>query len=634
MEIRVDGKAARVKVSPELYGIFYEEINHAGEGGLYAEMVQNRDFEANQIPVETWWAGNLLQTPKGWRERKWFANELHGWSLIAEGGAKGSIRQESVQPMSEQNPHSMRLLAVKTGKRFGVTNYGFWGMNFQAGHTYDLVFHARTEGEGEHDLTVSLESTVGHEKYATKMIKRVGGPWKKYKCTLTVTGSDPRGRLAIVTDRPGSIWFDFVSLFPRKTFKNRKNGMRPDVAKALADLEPGFLRFPGGCVVEGLTLSNRIQWKNSIGPVDRRLGTVSVWAYYNTNGIGFHEYLQLAEDLGAEAIYVINAGLSCQGRCPEVCKPEELDGYVQETLDALEYAMGPADSTWGSLRAANGRPEPFTIKYVEIGNENGGDDYSRHYKVFYQAIKASYPDIITIADNRNMGDATVEMIDDHYYSNPDFFFENEGRYDSADRKGSAIYVGEYACNSGVGHGNLLGALSEAAFMIGMERNSDIVKLCSYAPLFFNVNDISWPVNLIGFDSSRVVGRSSYHVQRLFGQHRPDEVLPTTVDGPTAPKTREVYALAGLDQAVGELVLKMVNRSAAPRAVDVVLAGLAAKEGNARAITLSHADPTAENSLDDPDVVAPVESSVTLPGEVFSYTLPAYSLTILRIPLKG
>jgi len=633
MHITVNANAPRVKVSPELYGIFYEEINHAGEGGLYAEMVQNRDFEANQIPEGTGWAGNLLTTPKGWFERRWFANELHGWSLIAQGGAKGSIRQESAEPMSHRNPHSMRLLAVRKGKRFGVANGGFWGMNFQDGHTYDLVFHARTAGGEKHDLAVSLESSVGHKTYAAKVVKGVGGPWKAYRCRLKVSGADPRGRLAICMDSPGTVWFDFVSLMPRKTFKNRPNGMRPDIAQALADLKPGFLRFPGGCVVEGFTLSNRIQWKNSLGDVARRLGTVSLWAYYNTYGIGFHEYLQLAEDLGAEAMYVINAGLSCQARCPEVCKPEELDGYVQETLDALEYAMGPADSKWGAMRAANGRTEPFRIKYVEIGNENGGDDYNRHYKVFFQAIKARYPDVITIADNRNMGDVPVEMVDDHYYSNPEFFFENEGRYDSADRNGPAIYVGEYACNSGVGQGNLLGALSEAAFMIGMERNADVVRMCSYAPLLFNVNDISWPVNLIGFDSSRVYGRTSYQVQKLFGRHRPDEVLATTLEGPTDPKAREVYALAGLDISANEVVLKLVNRASSAREVTVTLADLPAPAGRAKAFTLAHDDPTAENSLDDPEVVAPVTSSVAIAGPRFQYTLKPYSLTILRIPLR-
>lgn len=633
MNITVNADAPRVKVSPDLYGIFYEEINHAGEGGLYAEMVQNRDFEANQIPEGTDWRGNRVYTKQGWSERKWVANELHGWELVAEGAARGSIRQESSEPMSEKNPHSMRLLAAAKGKRIGVANGGFWGMNIRRGQTYDLVFHARTAGQERHDLTITLESVIGHRKYASKVVKRVGGPWKAYKCSLKAAADDPRGRLAICMDSPGALWFDFVSLMPRKTFKGRRNGMRPDVAQALADLKPGFLRFPGGCVVEGFSLSNRIQWKNSIGPVDRRCGTVSLWAYYNTYGIGFHEYLQLAEDLGAEAMYVINAGLSCQARNPEVCKPEELDGYVQETLDALEYAMGPADSTWGSLRAAAGRKEPFRIKYVEIGNENWGDDYIRHYKVFFKAIKERYPDVITIADSRNMGDAPVEMVDDHYYSNAEFFFENENKYDDADRKGPAIYVGEYACMAGVGQGNLMGALSEAAFMMGMERNSDIVKMCSYAPLFFNVNDITWPVNLIGIDSSRVCGRTSYQVQKLLGQHKPDEVLATAQDAPADPKAREIYALAGIDRAANELVLKMVNRASGPREVGVTLAGLSVRPGKAKAWTLSHEDPTAENSLDDPEVVVPVKSTAAIAGPEFPYTLPAYSLTVLRIPLK-
>jgi alpha-L-arabinofuranosidase len=630
VRIRVDAAAPRVAVNPRMYGIFFEEINHAGDGGLYAELVQNRDFEAHEAPSGARFGGNSLVTPKGWVERVWFNTDVHAWTLVAEGGAKGSIRLVDESPLNPENPHSMRLVARKLGERLAVANHGYWGMNLRKDADYDLSFYARTEGDERFDLTVSLESPIGHKTYASTTIPGVGGPWKNYTCSLKPSESDSKGRLTIAVSRPGTIWFDVVSLFPRDTYKHRPNGLRPDLVRMLADLRPGFVRFPGGCIVEGVMLSNRFQWKRSIGDIARRRGTFDLWGYFNTFGLGFHEYLQLCEDLGADAMYVVNAGLSCQFRRAEtVTDPKELEAMVQDTLDALEYAMGPTTSTWGSKRAENGHPEPFAIKYVEIGNENWGEQYFKNYRVFYDAIKAKYPQVVAIADSQKMGGAPIEMADDHYYNNPRFFFDHDGQYDKPDRKGPKIYVGEYAVNSGVGRGNLLGALAEAAFLMGLERNAELVRICSYAPLFVNVNDRSWPVNLIEFDTARAVGRTSYHVQKLFSANRPDEVLKTTVEDEGQPAGRDVFALAGLDRKVGEIVLKAVNRSASPRAVKVQLPGLENLGATAKATTLSHADPTAENTLDDRDVVVPVESRVSGVGTEFTYTLPPYSLTILR-----
>ena len=525
-----------IKVSPSLWGIFYEEINHAGDGGIYAELVQNRAFEEIQPAAGAKMEGDQMVTPQGFKHDKWYQNTLHAWSLIAEADTKATITLDTAKPLNEKTPHSLRLDVLQTGTRAGFANEGYWGMSVKQAEVYDLSFYARTEGNLT--VTAQLESADGKKTYAKATVAGVTGNWQRYACKLTATGTDPKARLSLCISKPGTVWFDVVSLFP-KTYKNRPNGLRSDLVKQLEDLRPGFVRFPGGCVVEGVTLENRIQWKNTIGDIARRPGRWDLWGYHNTEGLGFHEYLQLCEDLNSEPMYVVSAGLSCAWRNPEaITTPEALQPYIQDTLDALEYANGPATSKWGAERAKNGHPEPFNIRYVEIGNENSGDPYFKNYRPFYDAIKAKYPDIITIADCP-IPNAPVEIVDEHYYVAPEWFFANAKKYDTYDRKGPKIYVGEYAVNSNVGSGNLLGALSEAAFMIGMERNSDIVTMASYAPLFENVHNRAWAVNLIRFDSARSTGRSSYHVQTMFSKHRPDVTLATQVEeiGTPAPTLR-------------------------------------------------------------------------------------------------
>ncbi|OHB60296.1 MAG: hypothetical protein A2167_03460 [Planctomycetes bacterium RBG_13_46_10] len=658
--VHIDANAPGVPVSPELYGYFFEEINHAGDGGLYAELVENRDFEANTIPQGWRVDANNVFTPMGWRTRLWFDSNTPSWELVTSDGAEGTIQQDIILPLNERNPHSLRLTVKNAGKRCGAGNDGYWGMNFRAGESYDLTFYARTEGNAKFDVTVSLESQSGDKVYAKATVAGVGGAWKKYSQSLKADASDPKGRLVLSLSQPGTIWFDVVSLFPQKTFKNRPNGMRPDVAQLLADIKPGFLRFPGGCVVEGASLNNRIRWKDSIGDIAQRHGDFGLWGYYNTYGLGFHEYLQLAEDIGAVGMFVCNAGMSCQARRSEVCKEEDIQNYLQEALDAIEYAIGPVSSKWGALRAANGHPEPFNLKYVEIGNENWGPDYLARYKIFYDAIKAKYPKIITIADAQRPDQPKpepIEIVDDHFYVNPGRFFAMANHYDNADRKGPKIYVGEYAVNRGVGTGNLIGALAEAVFMLNMESNSDLVVMCSYAPLFENVNKRDWPVNLILLDSSRSVGRSSYQVQKLFALNRPDVVLKTHVLSPqvelagvpaSMPRGRgrdaaaqqqpskpaqvqQIYALAGLEQKKGELIIKAVNPTPSPATATITIKGLAKVGNKAKVITLSHADATAENTLDNPNVVVPVESELAVAGAEFSYEFKPNSLTILRLP---
>ena len=365
-------------------------------------------------------------------------------------------------------------------------------------------------------------------------IDGITAAWKTYRLSLTSAETDPKARLAIYATQPGTVWLDMVSLFPKATWKDRPNGLRLDLAEMLVGLRPAFVRFPGGCWVEGEVLGDALRWKTTIGPISDRRTQWNLWKYHSTNGLGFHEYLELCEDLGAEPLFVINCGMSHKENVPM----DKMAEWVQDAIDAtIEYANGPDDSKWGAMRIKAGHPKPFDLKYLEIGNENGGKAYEERYALIYDAIKAKYPKMNLIADLWE-GKAPVtrplEILDEHYYFSPEFFIANAHRYDSYDRKGPKIYVGEYAVTQGCGLGNLRAAIGEAAFMTGMERNSDVVILASYAPLFANVNHKTWNPNLINFDGSRVYGTPSYYAQKMFSENRGDVVLPAAVE--ILPKT--------------------------------------------------------------------------------------------------
>jgi alpha-L-arabinofuranosidase len=676
-KIVVDAAAPRVKTSPELYGIFYEEISRAGEGGLSAELLQNRDFEATNLPEGWRQEGKDIYTALGRHYNQWWDTPTPGWSLVKNGNADGSISLDKDNPLNDRNPHSLKLTTTKAGGRVGVANSGFWGINVQQGETYNLSFYARTDANRTTTLNVSLENDDGTKIAAAGKVENVGGNgngWKKFSLSLNATATNPKARLVLSPTTEGTLWLDVVSLVPQKTFKS--HGLRPDLAEMLADLHPAFVRFPGGCVVEGASISSRWAWKDTIGDPAQRRGLYNVWGYFNTYSLGYHELLQLCEDLNAQPLYVINVGMSCSARQPaESLRGDALKPMIQDALDALEYANGPVTSTWGAKRAANGHPAPFNIKYVEIGNENGGPVYQANYKPFYDAIKAKYPDIITIADERMPNtNNPIEIVDEHYYVDPGRFLGAMAtQYDNTPRNGPKIYVGEYAVNNGVGQGNLLGALAEAVFMMNMEKNSDLVRMASYAPLFENVNSREWAVNLIRFDNAQVVGRTSYQVQKLFGENKPDEVLKTTVTADsvtlassapaargggrgtgTAPATgrgrgfagagfpggrggasqvKAVYALAGMDTAKKEFLLKVVNPTPHAVTAAVTVNGIPTLAKTGKAITLGNADSTAENTLEHKTLVMPAEKTVTLAGPEFTYDFAPNSLTILRIPTQ-
>jgi alpha-L-arabinofuranosidase len=545
VKIQVHADQPGALINPGLYGIFFEEINHAGEGGIYGELIRNRGFEANRLPEGMTRDGDYLHSPKGWIHRYSEPDSLEGWSLQLSGDARASISQVGDNPLNSENPKSMKV-EVKTlsSGNVNIINSGFWGINIEKGKTYNLSFYARCDKAFKGGVEVRLENGSG-QVFSSQNITGVGENWKKFSCTFLASGASPQGKFVISPLSRGTVWFDVVSLFPAETYKNRTNGMRKDIAQLIENIKPGFLRFPGGCIVEGATMENRVKWKNCIGDISQRPGHWVLWDYYSSDGMGFQEYLQFCEDLGCAPMYVIPVGMSCQFRKSEHVDKDLLQPYIDEVMDALEYAMGPVTSKWGAERSKNGHPAPFKISYIEIGNENYGPVYQGHYNYFYKAIKDKYPQLHTITctdpamrDPFKLTDlagisAPVEMIDEHFYESPDFFYKNTTRYDTYDRKGPNIYVGEYAVKKwdNTLKGNLDASLAEAAFMTGLERNADIVKLTSMAPTFINKNDPTWNPDLITYDDASSYGSPSYQVQKLFASNLPERVLPVSNNYP-------------------------------------------------------------------------------------------------------
>jgi alpha-L-arabinofuranosidase len=490
-------------ISPTLFGIFFEDINLSADGGIYPELVRNRSFED--------------------------ADTLQNWKFAsADGKSIVSIITANVQatpPVPPLNPLNRQSLFINANGAFRLINSGYWGMNIVQGNTYTFKLAARSTEIFKAPLNIKLFASDGKE-IASGKINDFDAQWKYYSLNLTATSSDPKAYLEISGEGSGSLYLDMISLLPDKTWKI--HGMRVDLCEALNALHPKFFRFPGGCWVEGDDFAHMNHWKNTIGHIDTRTPLWNIWGYNATHGLGYHEYLQLTEDLGAEPLFCINAGMSHK----EIVPLDQMGQWVQDALDAIEYANGSENSVWGSIRAKNGHPKPFDLKYLEIGNENGTTPYNERWALMVHAIQTKYPDIKIIANEwagSHPDDPKPEIIDEHYYDNPDWFIWNSSKYDSYDRKGPKIFIGEYAVTSGTGEGNLRGAIGEAAWMTGMERNSDIVIMGSYAPLFCNTNHKRWPVNLINYDSYRWYGLPSYYVQEMFSNNQGTVALPVKVE---------------------------------------------------------------------------------------------------------
>lgn len=547
-EITIDVAQHGADIPSSMYGIFFEEINHAGDGGLYAELVQNRGFEDTSVPEGYRVKDGKLYPPANSCNHltcakphpdmcyRWPTEEIPAWSLTQLEGEGASMKLTTEYPLNSATPTALKVTLPAEG-RVAIGNTGFWGMNIEEGKDYYLRLYTSNGKRFDGKAVIRLVGEDGQELCNCPLAIDMAKAWSEYTGHLTATGSDSRAHLVIELEGKGTLLLDYVSLFPFETFRNCANGLRKDIAETLEAMRPAFVRWPGGCVVEGITLSNRIKWKETIGDPVTRPGVYDTWGYRTTMGFGYHEFLQFCEDIGAGGMFVCNVGLGCQGRVGDACKEDEVDSFIEDVLDAIDYALGDGTTEWSRKRVENGHPAPFPLKYVEIGNENWGPVYEKRYDKFYKAIKEKYPQlklISTLGLGGQHRHERVDMIDPHWYVSPEFFFASDKLFDQQERGDYEIYIGEYAVNQNVGGGNLLGALAEAAFLTGVERNSDLVKMASYAPLFENVNDRVWPTNLIWFDSYRVMGRSSYQVQKMYAENRPSFNVATSFEQPVIP----------------------------------------------------------------------------------------------------
>ncbi|GEM_PF-464487 len=593
-------------ISSNLFGIFFEEISMAGDGGIYAELVRNRSFEDAATPVQ--------------------------WSLVTSGTAAGVFNIDTSLPLSSSNTQSLRLTMSGGVGSVGAANQGFYGIPLTNGFIYNLGFYARGSNGWTAPISVTLESSNGASVYAQTNFSGVTGNWQHFAASLIPNATDPAARLVLRISQVGAVYLDFVSLLPAATFNHRTNGLRPDLANMLVNLKPSFMRFPGGSWVDGTSLANAYHWELTVGDPANRTERANVWGYMVSNGLGYHEYLQMCEDIGALPLLCINCGMDVhQNAVPT----SQLGSWVQEALDAIQYANGDTNTYWGAQRAANGHPAPFNLQYIEIGNENNGSGYNANYAPFYSAIKSNYPALHIIADSFGTipTSAPVEMVDEHYYTSASTFASYATKYDSYSRSGPKVFVGEYAVAYAIPPSTfpatLQNALGEAAFMTGMERNSDIVAMACYAPLFCNLNNPSWYPDLIYFNGTNVFGTPSYYVQQMFSRNRGNVVLPTSVSASGNP----LYVSSSLVQSSGQIIVKAVNFNPGPMTATFNVNGVAAISSNATLIQIS-GSLTAQNSFATPNNVAPVTNAIANAGTNFTVTLPSNSVSILLLQASG
>ena len=613
-----------------MWGIFFEDINLAGDGGVYAELVKNRSFE--------------------------FAVPLMGWREIRKDEGRGSFQILDQKPLSTSNPHYLRIEPA-AGSGFSLSNEGFRGISVEPSASYAFSAYARSRGTGPMNLKVELIG-AGDRSLATQTITGFGSTWKKYSATLRVQSGDAKARLQLTVDGLGSLDLDVVSVFPETTWQKRPGGLRSDLVQLLADLKPGFFRFPGGCIVEGQVLERRYQWKKTIGDPSERTTLINRWNeefkhrptpdYFQSFGLGFFEYFQLCEDIGAEPLPILNCGMACQFNSGERVPVDELGPYIKDMLDLIEFANGPVTSVWGKRRADLGHPKPFGMKMLGIGNEQWGPQYLERYERIAKELEARYPDIRLVSSAgpnpngaefdlawKRLRELNADIVDEHYYRPPSWFLENAHRYDGYDRRGPKVFAGEYAAQSARtgspdNRNNLQCALAEAAFMTGLERNADVVVMASYAPLFAHVDGWQWTPNLIWFDNLRSYGTPNYYVQQLFGANRGDVVLPVKLEDSTASDKPTLFASATRDDKSGEIILKVINIATTPVSVDIQVPGILKVSPTASLTTLTGEKLSDENSLAEPKKVAPVQSSLTGVGPAFTCVFKPISMTVVRL----
>jgi len=636
--LNLDLSQPGVKVSPTLYGLMTEEINYSYEGGIYGELIQNRIFRDDpQQPAH--------------------------WSVVQDSGQANAISLDASQPIADTILNtSLKLVAsgASQGHRVGIANDGYWGIPVRPKSAYHASFYAKADAASSGPLTISIEANDGTNVFATAQVPKITNQWQKYSLTLTTADDitpSATNRFVITTQNPGTIWFNLVSLFP-PTYHDRPNGNRIDLMQILADMKPTFLRLPGGNFLEGDTVADRFPWKKTIGPLEQRPGHVGCWKYGANDGMGLLEFMEWCEDLHIQPVLAVYAGYSLKGE--HVNPGPDLQPYVQDALDEIEYVTGDAATQWGAERVKDGHPAPFPLTYVEIGNEDWFDksgSYDGRFAQFYDAIKAKYPNLhcIATAGGKDPSGARVKLnsrkpdaFDEHYYRSAAQMEDDAAHYDNYDRKGPKVFVGEWATREGDPTTNLNAALGDAAWMTGMERNSDVVVLASYAPLFVNVNPggMQWKSDLIGYDTLTSYGSPSYYAQKMFNTYLGDTVVPITGDNiptqtwqPPTPKKKPtpppkdlpvLYYVATKDSAKGTLYLKIVNISSSSQDVQINLKGAAKVAPDGTSVELSSADPADTNSIDAPQKIVPVVSKVSGLSATFSRTLDPYSINVLQI----
>ena len=653
VDLASPGKA----ISPQLLGVFFEDLNYAADGGLYAELVQNRSFAYQATEQPSW-------------------NNLSFWELVNQGG-KGSLKVESAFPLHPNNPHYAVLSVETVGEGVGLSNGGFDGIPLKAGDSYELSFFAREQHFGHRWNDVGKSGPL---PLLARLVARDGTviaessfeirerEWRRFSATLTPARSEQGARLVLLGKARGGIGLDEISLFPKNTFRGRPNGLRADLAQAIADLKPRFMRFPGGCLVHGNGLGNMYRWKDTLGPIEQRRQQSNLWGYHQSMGLGYYEYFQFCEDIGAAPLPVVAAGVCCQNSGTGLGQAglplAEMPAYIQEVLDLIEWANGPVDSPWGAKRAAAGHPAPFGLKYVGLGNEDQITPVFRErFKLLHDAVRAKHPEITFIGTSGPFPDGEdfdkgwaiareerVAMVDEHYYKSPQWFWDNLGRYDSYDRSQSKVYVGEYAAHDDKRRSTLRSALAEAAFLTSLERNGDVVHMASYAPLLARRGHTQWTPDLIYFNATEVYPTLNYTVQRLFGENRGDHQLHTrleptpagALDGQPAPAASSPagqslppaaaaapkLAFSTVREALTvDIILKVVNGENAPQSLLLRLENAKALPGSAT-LTLLAGDPDLANEDGKSPVVEPRVSTLKLAPEL-PYEAPAHSLTILR-----
>ena len=626
----INADKIKAHIQPTMYGIFFEDINMAGDGGVYAELVKNRSFE--------------------------FKEPLMGWTEINKDGVDGSILVLNRGQANSDNPRFIHITST-SAKGYGLSNEGFHGMGIKKGNRYNFSVLAKSESKAV-SLQIELLNSKGDIIGSTTVLPS-SKEWKKYTASFTATETDPKASLKVLVKGIGAVDLDMISLFPQDTWKQRPGGLRADLVQKLADMKPGFLRFPGGCIVEGRELDTRYQWKKTIGDVANRRMIINRWNtefahrpapdYYQSFGLGFLEYFELAEDIGASPLPIINCGMACQFNTCELVPVNQLGPYVQDALDLIEFANGSVNTTWGKKRAQLGHPKPFNLKMMGVGNEQWGPQYIERYKIFEKAIHAKYPQIKLVSsvgpfpggDIFNYSDKIfrklkASIIDEHYYSSPEWFLKNVKRYDNYDRKGPKIFAGEYAAQS-VQTGSPKNkntwqcAMAEAAFMTGLERNADVVSMASYAPLFAHVEGWQWTPDLIWFDNLKSYGTPNYYVQQLYSLNKGTDVVPITLNNETVTGQDDCFASAALDNSTHELIIKIINTGKQEQKADFVVNGVKA-ESKGSVTILQSDDLDSVNSIDEPMNISPKKSDIKVKDGRVNLNLKPYSFNVIRVSL--